>query len=137
MELDPDFVPVYRLLSLAYMGKGMFEQAIIENERWGNLTGNEIKTNVALAQIYATAGKKEEAIKIIEDAGIEEILSGNDYRGIALVYAALGEIDKAFDWLEKSYEKHEESLCSLKVDPKFDTLRPDPRFSQFLKKVGL
>jgi adenylate cyclase len=136
LELDPDFVPVYRLLSLAYLGKGMFEQAIVENELWGKLTGNRAKTDVALAQIYATWGKKEDARKIIEDVGIEKILSGNDYRGMALVYAALGEDNKAFEWLEKSYERHEESLCSLKVDPKFDDLRLDPRFEKFLK-IGL
>jgi hypothetical protein len=38
------------------------------------------------------------------------MLSSNDYRGVALVYVALGETDEAFEWLEKSYQKHEESL---------------------------
>jgi adenylate cyclase len=42
----------------------------------------------------------------------------------------------AFKWLEKSFEKHEESLCSLKIDPKMDSLRSDPRFNLLLKKIG-
>ncbi len=137
IELDPNFMTVHRLLSLCYQGKGMFDEAITENQRWGDLTGNEVKTRVALAQIYAAAGRKEEAEKIIESVKEDYTLSGNDYRGMALIYAALGERDMAFTWLEKSYEKHEESLCELKVDPKLDPLRSDPRFNILLKKIGL
>ncbi|TAL50122.1 MAG: adenylate/guanylate cyclase domain-containing protein [Chitinophagaceae bacterium] len=137
LELDPGFVPSHRLLSLAYLGKEMFDEAITENQRWGNGTGNKVKTDVALAQIYAAARRKDDAKKIIEGQDIEKILSGNDYRGVALIYAALGETDKAFEWLDKSYTMHEESLCSLKVDPKLDSLRTDPRFNELLKKIGL
>jgi hypothetical protein len=43
----------------------------------------------------------------------------------------------AFSWLDKSYTMHEESLCSLKIDPKMDPIRADPRFSLLLKKIGL
>ncbi|WP_051189413.1 tetratricopeptide repeat protein [Daejeonella oryzae] len=136
IDLDPDFAPVHRLLSLSYQAKGLFEKAISENECWGELTGNKVKTDVALASIYAAAGKKEEARKIIQNL-TDVDLSGNDYRGMAVVYAALAESEKAFEWLEKSWEMHEESLCSLKVDPKFDALRNDPRFDVLLKKIGL
>ena len=137
LELDPGFTPVHRLISLVYTGKGMYEEAIEENKRWGELTGNKIKTDVALAYIYAVSGRQDEARRIIEDTGIEKMLSANDYRGVALVYVALGEKDEAFEWLEKSYEKHEESLCSIGIDPKFDSIRDDPRFSTLLKKIGL
>ena len=137
LELDPNFVPAHRLLSLAYQGMKMFDEAIAANQRWGELTGNKVKTDVALAQIYAAAGRKEDAGKIIMEIEAGKDLGGNDYRGMALVYAALGENDMAFTWLEKSYEKHEESLCSLKIDPKMDPLRSDPRFNTLLKKIGL
>ena len=92
---------------------------------------------MALAHIYAVSDQENEARKIIENTGIEKMLSSNDYRGVALVYAALGETDEAFEWLEKSYQKHEESLCSIGIDPKFDLIREDPRFKEILKKVGL
>jgi len=137
LEIDPGFVPVHRLISLVYTGKGMYEEAINETIKWGSLTGNKIKTDVALAYIYAVSGQEDEARKIIENAGIEKMLSSNDYRGVALVYVVLGESDEAFEWLEKSYQKHEESLCSIGIDPKFDPIRNDPRFNEILKKVGL
>lgn len=137
LELDPGFSAAHRLLSLAYMGKEMYKEAIRENQVWKHRTGNSIKSDVALAHIYAVSGNKDDARKIIEQTGIEKLLSSNDYRGIALVYAALGNNDKSFEWLEKSFEKQEESLCSLKVDPKFDSLRNDPRYEAMLKKIGL
>ena len=136
LELDAKFTPVYRLLSLAYQGKGMFNKAIAENQRWGELTGNKVKTEVALVQIYAAAGLKEEAGKLIKQIETGK-LGGNDYRGMATVYAALGDNDMAFDWLEKSYERREESLCSLKIDQKMDPLRSDPRFNDLLRRIGL
>ncbi len=135
LDLDPNFAPVYRLLSLAYQGKGMFDKAIVENQRWRELTGNKVKTEVALVQIYAAEGLKEETRKLINHIETDN-LSGNDYRGMGTIYACLGENDMAFHWLEKSYEMHEESLCSLKVDPKMDPLRFDPRFSDLIKKIG-
>lgn len=75
--------------------------------------------------------------KIIDEAKVNLNLTTNDYRSVALVYAALDEVDLAFEWLDKSHELHEESLCSLKIDPKMDPLRSDPRFNRLLKKVGL
>lgn len=136
LELDRNFVPAYRLLSLAYQGMKMYDEAIAENRRWGELNGNKIKTDVSLAEIYALAGRKEDSKKLIDKIEGKK-LSANDYRGMAQVYVALGENDTAFMWLEKSYQHHEESLCSLKIDPKMSPLRIDPRFNSMLRKIGL
>ena len=67
----------------------------------------------------------------------DKLVTDQVYRGLAIVYAALGENDIAFKWLGKSYERHEESLLSLKVDPKADRLRSDPRFIALLKRIGV
>jgi serine/threonine protein kinase/Tfp pilus assembly protein PilF len=136
LELDPNYAAAHRLLSLSYQGKGLFKEAIAENQHWGTLTGNEVETTVALAQLYAVSGQGEEAKKLI--AVVEkDKLTDNICRGLALVYAALGEHDIAFKWLGKSYERREEALLNLKVDPKADRLRSDPRFSALLKKLGV
>jgi adenylate cyclase len=137
LELDNGFVPAYRLLSLAYTGMGMFAEAIAENERWGERTGNKVKAAIALAEILALAGRKEEAEKILEQVEAVGVFSANDYRAMALVYVAFADNDRAFRWLEKSYENHEESLCSISIDKKWDPLRPEPGFRALLKKVGL
>jgi hypothetical protein len=56
---------------------------------------------------------------------------------IALIYAALGDKDEAFEWLERAYAVRDEDLCLLKVDPRLDSLRADARFKSLLERVGL
>jgi tetratricopeptide (TPR) repeat protein len=137
LELDPNYAAAHRLLSLAYQAKGMFAEAIVENERWGALTGNKLEIAATLAQLYAVSGRTDEARNIIDDLQRDKLVVDQIYRGLALVYAALGENDRAFECLEKSYDRHEESLLTLKVDPKVDALRSDPRFTALLKKIGI
>jgi hypothetical protein len=55
---------------------------------------------------------------------------------VASVYVGLGDLEQAFQWLEKACERRE-YLVLLKVGPGFDPLRSDPRFDQLLRKVGL
>jgi adenylate cyclase len=137
LELDPNYAAAHRLLSLAYQGKGMFDEAVVENQKWGELSRNEVETTVALAQLYGASGEIEEAKKLIEAVEQDKLVIDQVYRGLALVYAALGENDRAFTYLEKSYERHEEALLTIKVDPKVDRLRSDPRFMALLTKIGI
>ncbi len=137
LELHPEFFVAHRLLSLCYERTKDYAAAIKHNQLWGEGTGNKWKTRIALAQIQAAAGQEADAKKILDSINTEEFEGGNDYRGVALVYAALGDVDKSFEWLDKSFRMHEESLCSIKVDPKLDGLRSDPRFNEFLQKVRL
>jgi len=134
LELDPNYAAAHRLLSLAYQGKGMFDEAVLENQTWGAFTRNKVETMVALAQLYAVSGQTEGARKLLDQ---DYIVIEQVYRGLALVYAALGENDNAFRCLQESYERREEALLSLKVDPKMDPLRSDPRFIVLLKNIGI
>lgn len=137
LDLDPDFIAVHRLLSLAYLEKKMFDKAIAENQLWGILTGNEVKAKSALAYIYAVMGQREETEKLIDDILANYKLGENDYRGMALIFAGLGDKESAFQWLDKSLERREPSLGSLNLDPKFDSLKGDPRFDRLIENVGL
>ena len=56
---------------------------------------------------------------------------------IAGIYAALGDCDAAFEWLNKAYQQREVHLVSLKVDPSLDGVRQDRRFAALLNRVGL
>ena len=56
---------------------------------------------------------------------------------IGTIYAALGETDMAFEWLDRGYEIRSQDLMRLKIDPGFDPLRSDPRYAALLRKVGL
>ncbi len=137
LELDPNYSAAYRLLSLAYDGKQMFDKAIAANQSWGKLTGNQIETELALAYLHAVSGNRDEARQIVDAIEQEKAKFANYYRGLALVYAALGDDDMTFKLLEKSYKMREESLLNLKVDPKLERLHPDSRFIALLRKIGV
>ena len=55
---------------------------------------------------------------------------------LGMVYAQMGEIDTAFEWLEKSNQDHEVEMYWLKVEPPFEPLHSDPRWQEMLDKVG-
>ena len=56
---------------------------------------------------------------------------------MALVYIGLQDTDQAFAWLERAYADHSHLLAWLKVDPRFDGIRGDPRYRDLLRRMGL
>jgi hypothetical protein len=56
---------------------------------------------------------------------------------VAGLYAQAGEVEKAFAWLEKAYQRRVSVLTNIGVDPAFDPLRSDPRFDDLLRRIGL
>lgn len=90
-----------------------------------------------IGYVYAVAGKRREAIEILEEM---KGLTGKRYNlgtHIAAIYAALGNKDEALAWLTKACDEHEQGVVDLKVNPRFDTLRADPRFVDLLRRVKL
>jgi serine/threonine-protein kinase len=90
-----------------------------------------------IGYVYAVAGKRDEAIKILEEM---KALTGERYNlgtHIAGIYAALGNKDEALAWLKRACDEHEQGVVDLKVDPRLDTLRADPRFVDLLRRVKL
>ena len=57
--------------------------------------------------------------------------------GIALIYEGLGDKAQALEWLERAYEDRSFFLTYIKVDPRFDSLRGEPRFQDLLRRMGL
>ncbi|NIT61978.1 MAG: tetratricopeptide repeat protein, partial [Aliifodinibius sp.] len=104
LEMDRGFVRAYVTLGSALGKKGMYQQAIHMYERAMNITGDRSKI-AALGRVYALSGKKDKALKIIDE--LKE-LSKQRYISpycITLIYANLGEIDQAIEWLQKAYEE--------------------------------
>ena len=84
----------------------------------------------------AKAGKQAEARAVLE-----ELLRLSTERyitpyHIALVYNGLNERDKTLAWLERAYEQRSPRMVFLKVEPKWNNLRDDPRFQNLLRRVG-
>ena len=127
----PELAFADHLLSWCYSMKGLHAQALSECAK-GESKGMPPWQS---SWIYARAGKTEEA-KARLDAFRKQNLP-DDWGVLFGAYAALGEIDLAFEELEKAYEKRLSHLVYLKAFPQFDVLRSDPRYFVLLKKIGL
>ena len=124
--MDPENSYARSWLALSYQQKGMTAEAVAEWEKAGELF-----------QAQVARGNLEKARKMLEDQIESEEPQRNALFWIAWRFAALGDIDKTFEWLERSYDERSPWLSYLKVYPDFDTVRDDPRYTALLEKMGL
>lgn len=124
-------------LGNAYLLAERSDEAAEEYRRSIVLSGNSPDEKASLAYLYARNDRTDEARKILTE------LTGQEHGGyvppalLAAIHGALGENDRAFELLERSARERDSMLLYLRVDPIFDPLRPDPRFSEMLRRIGL
>ena len=136
LELEPNFIKAHRQLGLCYEQKGMYAEAIAEFQKIGEISGGEGGA-MALGHAYAIAGRRSDALKVLNDLSERAKHQYVAAHSFAMIYTGLGEKDKAFEWLEKSFIEHDSNLIGLKIDPRFDSLRSDPRFTALLSRMKL
>jgi len=136
LEMDPNFPPAHVFLSWAYVQKGLTKQAVEERERALVLDGMDKEQAAGFSRAYARGGlsaARRWALEQMRPQGSEYVTP----YGAATLCAGLGERDQAFHWLEECYRRHDTSLRWMKVDPKLDPLRSDPRFDSLLHRLHL
>ena len=136
VEMDPNWYLAHMVLCETYSYEGQFAEAIAECEK-ARALDDDPAVLAYLARSYAQSGKKEEAMKLV--AQMHELAKQRyvPAYGFGLAYAALGDKDQAFQWLERSLQDRAWEIPYLKVDPAMDSLRSDPRFDDLVKRVGL
>jgi TolB-like protein len=124
-------------LAVGYEGSGRPAQAIPEYQRAVELSEADTDTIAGLAHAYSATGKRSEAEKILRELQTQ---SKTDYVSpymMGVVYASLGNKDKAFEFLEKAYkEKSPDLAYFLKADLRIDTIRSDGRFQELLRRMN-
>lgn len=141
IELDRGFASAYLDLAETYLLTGRFDEGLAEYRKsvaMGGMSGPSDSVLV-LALIDAHAGRKAmalEKVKAYEASHANADAIGTQYF-VAAVYAAMGDADHAFEWLDRAYRRHDEALTNLKLDPLFLKLRGDPRFPEMLKRLNL
>ncbi len=130
----------HRLLGVGLEGTGKLQEAIAEYQKAVDLSDGDPYSVVLLAHAWSAAGKKAEAQKILRDLERKfgATASASPYR-MALIYAGLGETDKAFASLNEAVRKRSFELSDgdFRADPAIDNLRSDPRFLVLVSQVGL
>ncbi|HEY3135522.1 MAG TPA: protein kinase [Blastocatellia bacterium] len=137
LEMDPAFVRAHFLLGRAYVQNNQCSEALAEFQRAREFAENSTEMFAALGQGYAWCGKRAEAQRVLDELeGMQRQFYVSPH-WFAATCAGLGEKDKAFQWLDKAFERRFGPLIYLKVNPIWDNLRTDSRFADYLRRVGL
>jgi TolB-like protein/Tfp pilus assembly protein PilF len=136
LEMDVDFVTAHANLAIIYEHRGLYDQSFRELEKAMTIGKEDPRIIEALRMAYDTSGIKGLWGKEIE---LGKELSKPQYvdpMEMVFTYAYRGEKEQALKWLQTSYDERSPDVASLKVDPRFDPLRSDPRFQALLYRIG-
>jgi len=135
IDLNPGVGYSYGILGQIYAQQGRFAEAVAAQQKARELDPTNPLALAEMARDYALSGRAAEARQAL--AGL---LAGAKRQyvpkyAIAVVYAALGDKDKALAQLEQAYQDRSDSMIFLKVAPEMDSLRSDPRFQDLLRRL--
>ncbi len=135
LEIDPNYAYSNLGLGLAYQQMERYPDAILYLEKACALTQRTPLPVAFLGACYAQAGQREKALSLIDE--LTEAAASRYVSPVcwAVIYAALGDADHAFEWLEKSAQSRAAVLVYLPVLPVFDSLRSDPRYADLLQTL--
>jgi serine/threonine-protein kinase len=141
IELDPNFAVAHRVLGAVYLRQRRYNEAIAEFKKAVELSGRASWYLAGLGECYAMAGDSVGARAVLTE--LEEKYDRREAPGqpIAIVYAALGDKDQPFVWLEKDFQARSSLLPTIAYAFWNDTLRDrlsgDPRWNDLLRRIGV
>lgn len=132
LDLDPNYPMAFYVLGSAYAEMGLYDQAI-ETHKKGSAISTSLKCGLGVA--YARAGRREEALEVAA-----ELEKYNNYWytwGLADIYAALGDKERAIHWIEAAYEQHHDFAPWFANNFYYKALSDDPRFQKIIQSLNL
>lgn len=137
IELDPRFDGAHTDLARSLEALGRFDDAEREYQEGRRLSGGVAGPTFGLGHLEASRGNVDRARDILRgliEARAHRVVSP---WGIAALHASLGDVDEAFRWLDVAMGERSTGLAFLRVHPRIDSIRSDPRYAVLLSKVGL
>lgn len=136
LERAPHFYQASYYLGVSHLMKGTPEEAVRHFQRVHEMASTPVSI-AALIVAYASVGRREEALLLLEDL-LQMAEKGQAFaHPVASAYVALDDREEAFRWFDRAVEERTSWLTSLRVEPRFDHLHGDPRFRRLLERVGL
>ncbi len=123
-------------LGWAYREKKMYPEAIAALERSVSRSGRQDLPLATLAGVYGLAGRRGEALKLIDELKARARLHYVPGSLFVDAYIGLGEKDEAITWLERAYEEHDQGMVYINVYPGWDPLRSEPRFQALVRRMN-
>ena len=134
LEVENNLGWLYMNLAIAYLGAGQPDKALEQLEKASAAGESETNLKPLRASVYAHAGRIAEARELLASAVTAAPGLSTEH---AAAWVALEEDSTAFDWLERAVALREHDVHYLAVEPRFDRIRPDPRFRALLARIGL
>ncbi len=137
-EEDPGFASAHFWSAWAHEGVGELDRAIAEMTKAAETggAGSSSYPRMALAELYAIAGRKEQAVKIVDEVQSEKSGLYKSPALLAEVKLELGEEDEAYRLLERAYLEHDGALGYFRLFPRLAKYRSDPRWLEIERKMG-
>ncbi|HSQ19731.1 MAG TPA: protein kinase [Blastocatellia bacterium] len=135
MELDSGAVSVHTVLRWCYEKKGMHREVLAAFEQERVFAGDTATTHLKRASVLAAVGRREEARVILNEAIERRPSQWVSAYEIAIVYCWLGDQDSAFQWLAQAEREQAVGYTFVRVDPRLEGLRSDPRFESLLRGI--
>jgi TolB-like protein/Flp pilus assembly protein TadD len=135
LEIDSNNFVWRGYLGYTYAARGQYAEAIAEYQKVAPLVGENTSLQCYLGYAYAKSGKRAEALAILDKLKTtREYVSPAE---LAVIYVGLGDTEGTLQALERAYTAHDLQLQYLNIDPHYDALRSDPRFTDLVRRVGL
>lgn len=137
LDFDPSFALAHGYLGATFEQQEKFSEAAEELKTALTLSGGNPGFLTMLGHTYAVGGRQTEARDVLEEVHRKSEQGNIPSYGIAAIYVGLGENDCAFKWLDRCCEEHSIALGFINVDPRFDPVQTDSRFSRLLQRIRL
>lgn len=135
LALDPEHLLAREHLAGAYWAKGDFDRHMAENIRHAEAYGVPAAALEPLKQAYAAGGRQAVVTYALREASRGPQVAPSIQ--LALLHGEAGELDAAFEHLDRAIDNHDAALVHMAVAPQWDCLRQDPRFAERLERMGL
>jgi serine/threonine-protein kinase len=137
IELNPHFSPAYWTLGLVQEQRGDFDESAAAFQRALQLSPRSPIMQAALGRTFALSGKRDDAVLILRE--LHKLVEKRYVSPLELAscHFALDQTEQGFEWLSKAFQDRCFELISIRADPRWQSLRRNPRFQQFLNQLGL
>lgn len=135
VELDPSFMLTHVWFGRPYLEKGMFTEAIGELETAVKLSGESTLALAMLGHGLASAGRRAEALQILENLKERSKSKYVPSYWIAVIYNGFRDREQTIAWMRKAFDERSSWLVWSNVEPRFAWLRDDPDFASLMNEM--
>jgi tetratricopeptide (TPR) repeat protein len=136
-EIDEKYGRGFIFVGCTYLAQGQAEHALDWFQRGQRLDTAVRSYDAFIVRALAALGRREEAQEILTRLENESRQQYVRAEYLAMGHAAVGDLDKAFESLERGYQVRSAGLIYLHLDPGYEPLRGDPRYAEMVRRIGL